>query len=195
MNRQCRWAERRSWSVQKSIDLETRGCIQTVKELYRWHHQFHVHLFLSGRFLILYSGSFHMHSHLCEKRLLGFRAFALFTCWGKKHSDMVNREGLWLGSIQFQFSQFGRNAFNLISYCSSQLVWWIECVRLTNWSKMGLTAIIVRRVPLLMILHLESNITAIFYYLHSSYITKCVWLLCKLLTQSNKNPSYEHNHS
>lgn len=48
MNRQCRWAERRSWSVQKPIDLETRGCIQTVKELYRehsWHHQFHVHLF------------------------------------------------------------------------------------------------------------------------------------------------------
>lgn len=115
MNRQCRWAERRSWSVQKPIDLETRGCIQTVKELYRehsWHHQFHVHLFRSRRFLILYTGSFHMHSQGCTfswKPLTWISYICTFYLLGQKtfrDGEICNWKELWLGSIQFHFSQF-----------------------------------------------------------------------------------------
>lgn len=103
MNRQCRWAERRSWSVQKPIDLETRGCIQTVKELYRehsWHHQFHVHHFLSGRFLVLYSGSFHMHSQGCTfvwKTLTWISSICTFYLLGQKTFRHGESRGTLIG--------------------------------------------------------------------------------------------------
>lgn len=121
MNRQCRWAERRSWSVQKPIDLETRGCIQTVKELYRehsWHHQFHVHLFLSGRFLILYSGSFHMHSQGCTfvwKTLTWISSICTFYLLGQK-----NIQTWWIESDfdwgQFNFSSASLEGMHSISF-------------------------------------------------------------------------------
>lgn len=155
MNRQCRWAERRSWSVQKPIDLETSGCIQTVKELYRehsWHHQFHVHLFLSGRFLILYSVSFHMHSQGCTfvwKTLTWISSICTFYLLGQKTFRHGESKGtsIRVNSISVQ---------PVWKECIQSHLNWPKSnglVNLTDWSKMGLTAIIVRWMPLLMILH------------------------------------------
>lgn len=107
-----RW--KRSCSVQKPVTSSIRGCIQSKGAL-QWTDKVPLirctSFFRSGRFLILYSESFHMHSQGCTfvwKTLTWILSIWTFYLSGQKtfrDGEIYNREGGRLGSVQFQFSQ------------------------------------------------------------------------------------------